>query len=152
MLVKRFIVPGVFLAFVFATGSLIPAQERAGKRAGAQGFIDSVEPCGGITGVDKEITFTAKATFSGEGFGGTAKPHTITLRLLVVDEEGNVVCSEKKEWEVPDGEHGCIKCPVSGKKKLEAGVYFVNATLTDQPKGGKKTKMDAKSCAVILGP
>ena len=72
----------------------------------------------------------------------------------MVDEEGAVVCSTKNDWDVPDGKHGCIKCPVSckAKDKLGQGVYFINATLTDQGPGGTKTKMNAKSCAVILVP
>src|SRR5262245_54657111 len=133
-------------------GGLTGAQVKAKKRTGALGVIDSVEPCGVIGGAGTEITFVAKASFSGEGFGPTAKPHTITLRLVVADEDGKVICNESTAWDVPDGEHGCVKCPVSCKKKLDAGAFFVTATLTDEPKGGMKAKMDAKACAVIVGP
>src|SRR5437879_5955462 len=64
----------------------------------AFGFIDSVEPFGQQTGAPKTIEFIAKATFAGEGFGETAKQHTFTLRLTVVDEDGNLICNEAAKW------------------------------------------------------
>ena len=127
---------------------------RAARLAAAFGNIDSLDPCGIVSGAPKPITFTARVNFHGEGFGGAARAHTFTLRLVVIDDEGTVICTHSQEWIAPDGEHGCIKCPVSCKSNgnLDSGVYFVTATLADQPQGGSKTKIDAKSCALILTP
>ncbi len=41
----RVVLAGALLSALVA-GGLTVAQEKAGKRSGAQGFIDSVEPCG----------------------------------------------------------------------------------------------------------
>lgn len=124
--------------------------KRAEKRTKANGYITSLSPCGGATGGGTTVTFTAKATFSGVGIGPTAENHTITLRLLVLNDDGGLVCSESQSWEVANGEEGCIDCPVSCMKQVDPGVYFLNAILSDVGPDGKKVKLDAKSCAVIL--
>lgn len=127
-----------------------PQTRKAELRTEASGYIDSLDPCGGESGAGGEVTFTAKATFAGVGIGATAEKHTITLKLLVIDEDGNRVCSSSQSWDVANAEQGCIKCPVVCKKEVDAGVYFLSATLTDQGPDGKKIKLDAKSCALIL--
>jgi hypothetical protein len=118
---------------------------------GVTGIIDSLDPSGDIGMGPKDVTFIAKTSFRGEGFGPTAKPHAITLRLVVITADGDVKCNTKQDWDVPDAEHGCVKCPVScTQTALDSGVYFINATLFDQPIGGKRVKLDTKSSAVII--
>lgn len=114
------------------------------------GSIDSVAPCGGASGTGSPVAFTATASFHGVGFGTTAERHTVTVKLLVLDEDGQLVCSSTQSWDLPDAEHGCYKCPVTCNKQVDAGVYFINATMTDIGPDGKKLKVDAKSCAVIV--
>ncbi len=124
------------------------APHHAKVRGQAHGSIDDLTPAG--TGSAGQIEFTATTSFSGVGFGPTAEMHTISLKLIVSDEDGSVVAKGTQEWTVANAEQGCIKCPVSVTKQVDPGVYFLNATLSDTGPTGTTTKLGAKSVAVIL--
>jgi hypothetical protein len=138
----------LLIAACYSTAVVSADVLEAGKREQALGKIDSLDPIG--IGTAGNVTFSAKASFAGVGSGPTAEQHTITLRLLVVDEDGKVICNQKQDWTVANAEQGCIKCPVTCTQAVEPGAYFINATLTDVGPNGKKVRLDVKSAAVIL--
>jgi hypothetical protein len=139
---------GAVLSLLLGIAAVGIGADTAENRTKVFGVINSLEPCGAEVGAPKTLKFTAYTSFSGVN----GETHTITLKLAVLDADAKVVSTASKAWTVTSGEQGCIKCPVTCKSPncLEAGAYFINASLTDQKASEATILLDAKTCVVSL--
>ncbi len=150
MLTRRTVGQSIPIFLIICISVPLPTAGKERPEPKISGAIESLVPCGSATGAPRKLTFTATMSH-----GGVDKEkHTATLKLAVFDADANEICVMTFIHISENKEQGIIHQPISCTSRgcLEAGAYFITASLTDQKDSDPAVVLSAQACSVILSP